>query len=91
LERTDDNTIPEITADQIYTGALGNSGEDFQIFNNSGKLIDSVAICEKGWCAGDNETKQTMERNNPNFSGSDPSNWKTSQEVGGTPKAQNSQ
>lgn len=91
LERTDDNTLLDITADQIYTGALGNSGEGFQIFNNSGKLIDSVAVCEKGWCAGDNETKQTMERNNPNFSGFDPSNWKTSREVGGTPRAQNSQ
>jgi len=91
LERTDDNTLLDITADQVYTGALGNSGEGFQIFNNSGKLIDSVAVCEKGWCAGNNETKQTMERNNPNFSGFDPSNWKTSQEVGGTPRAQNSQ
>src|SRR5438093_2934024 len=27
LERTDDTTVPGVTADQIYTGALGNTGE----------------------------------------------------------------
>ena len=27
LERTDDTTVPDITADKIYTGALSDSGE----------------------------------------------------------------
>jgi hypothetical protein len=90
LERTDDNTIPEIRADQIYTGALGNSGEDLKIFDNSGKLIDSVA-CGEDWFAGDNKTKQTMERKNPLLSGNNSENWATSQNPGGTPKNQNSQ
>jgi len=91
LERTDDNTLPDILADQIYTGALGNNSEDFKIFDNSGKLIDSVAICEKGWCAGDNETKQTMERINPLLQGDNFQNWASSFNPGGTPKNQNSQ
>jgi hypothetical protein len=89
LERTDDNTLPDITADQIYTGALGNSGEDFQFFDKFSNLIDRTN-CSGGWFGGDNTTKQTMERKNPGLSGDDANNWGTSQEAGGTPKNQNS-
>ena len=31
LERTDDSTIPAVPADQIYTGALTNSGEVLEL------------------------------------------------------------
>ncbi len=48
LERTDDNTVPGISADQIYTGALGNSGENLELYDNSGNLIDSLN-CSSGW------------------------------------------
>ena len=90
LERTDDNTVPEISADQIFTGALGNSGENLELYDNSGNLIDSLT-CASGWFAGDNTTKQTMERKNSQLSGSDSSNWQTSQNPGGTPEAKNSE
>ena len=30
LERTDDNSAPGVAADQIYSGALSNSGEELQ-------------------------------------------------------------
>ena len=89
LERTNDNTIPAIPADKIYTGALGNSGEKLELYDNFGNLIDAVDSLS-GWFAGDNSTKQTMERINPKLSGSDASNWQTSQNPGGTPKAENS-
>lgn len=89
LERTDDETVPGIAADQIYTGALGNDGETLNLYDNSGNLIDTVN-CSAGWFAGDNSTKQTMERVNPEFSGNETSNWQNSQNPGGTPKAQNS-
>ncbi|OHA48730.1 MAG: hypothetical protein A2806_01230 [Candidatus Terrybacteria bacterium RIFCSPHIGHO2_01_FULL_48_17] len=82
LERTDDETIPTITADQIYTGALSNSGEVLLLKdadNNTVQTIDAFS----GWPAGDNTTKQTMER-----TASD--NWQTSMSAGGTPKAPNS-
>jgi len=78
LERTDDDTIPGISADQIYVGALKNSGENLGLYDNLNNLIDSV----NGWTAGNNSTKQTMERNG--------NSWQTSQSPGGTPKAQNS-
>ncbi len=82
LERTDDSTVPEISADLIYKGALGNDGEDLKLFDNSGNLIDE-ANCSSGWFAGDNSTKQTMER-------TDSGDWQTSQNPGGTPKTENS-
>ena len=82
LERTDDNSVPDITADQIYTGALNNNGENLNLYDNLGNLIDAVN-CQDGWSAGDNSTKQTMERKGVN-------NWQTSQNPGGTPKTENS-
>ncbi|PIP22618.1 MAG: hypothetical protein COZ91_00660 [Candidatus Nealsonbacteria bacterium CG_4_8_14_3_um_filter_39_7] len=81
LERTDDNTLPAIKADQIYKGALGNNGEKLELYDNLGTLIDSVD-CHSKWLAGDNSSKQTMERAN--------NNWQTSENPGGTPKAENS-
>lgn len=89
LERTDDTTIPQIAADQIYTGALGNNGEDLNLYDNSGNLIDKIN-CSSGWFAGDNPTKQTMERINTLVSGNEPSNWQTSQNPGGTARDKNS-
>ncbi|OQX00784.1 hypothetical protein BWK69_00765 [Candidatus Parcubacteria bacterium A4] len=87
LERTDDNTLPTIKADQIYKGALGNNGEKLELYNNLGNLIDSADYTLK-WPAGDNKTKQTMERK---ING-DPVSavWQTSENPEGTPNAKNS-
>ena len=82
LERTNDDTIPGILADKIYTGALENSGENLKLYDNLNNLVDEVN-CSGGWFAGDNKTKQTMER-----AGS--ADWQTSENPGGTPKSQNS-
>ena len=89
LERTDDNTIPTVSSDKIYTGSLGNQGEVLNLYDNSRKLIDSVN-CEPGWFAGDNETKKTMERKNSQITGNDLNNWQSSQNPGGTPRTTNS-
>lgn len=82
LERTDDTSLPQITADLIYKGALNNGGESLTLYDNLGGLIDQASYPAK-WPAGNNTTKQTMERN-------DLSSWQTSQNPGGTPKAKNS-
>ncbi|MBU1778564.1 lamin tail domain-containing protein [Patescibacteria group bacterium] len=82
LERTDDNSASDIAADQIYTGALGNSGEVLELKDETGNVIDIVSA-DSGWPAGDNANKLTMER-------MDSGNWQNSQETGGTPKAANS-
>ena len=60
LERTDDNTIKDITADQLYTGALGNAGEILKLYDKDGNLQDTV----DSWYAGDNATKSSMELKN---------------------------
>lgn len=86
LERTDDNSVEGIKADQIYSGNLGNSGEKLElVFNNI--VIDSLD-CSLGWIKGNNETHQTIERINPLLSS--PRNWQTSEKEGGTPKQKNS-
>lgn len=90
LERTDDATLPLYAADQIYTGALGNSGEHLELIDNNVVTIDDVNSWGN-WFAGDNTSKQTMERKNPAVSGSDSDTWVTSSAYGGTPRAQNSQ
>lgn len=89
LERTNDNTVSKIPANQIYTGSLNNKGENLELYDNLGNLIDSVN-CSSGWFKGDNKTKQTMERKFPKQPGSHPGSWQTSQNPEGTPKAKNS-
>jgi hypothetical protein len=79
LERTDDNAVPNIPADLIYKGGLGNQGEHLMLKNNN--IIDEVDS-SLGWLAGNNESKQTMERINDQ--------WKNSNNIGGTPRAENS-
>lgn len=87
LERTDDNTLPNVTADLIYKGALGNTGEDLKLYDNQNNLIDEVN-CAGKWFAGDNTTKQTMETLRQ--AQGENRAWQTSENPGGTPKAQNS-
>jgi hypothetical protein len=83
LERTDDNTLPQIKADQIFTGAIKNSNETLYLFDKDCKLQDMV-IAKSDWPAGDNSSKRTMERQRFNFG------WQSSEKPGGTPKAENS-
>jgi len=83
LERTDDNSAPNVKADLIYTGALSNSDEGLKLFDGNCNLMDEVLV-GASWPAGDNYLKKTMERNGSDFG------WHTSAYVGGTPKAENS-
>jgi len=105
LERTDDETVKDIKADQIYTGALENTGEDLQLRDTSNNLIDSLP-CETsgGWFAGEKVEAYTytMERIDPNSPATLKDNWQTNNGVdrngidaggnpiNGTPKAENS-
>ncbi|MDP3015161.1 MAG: lamin tail domain-containing protein [bacterium] len=87
LERTDDNTLPTVTADFVYTGILSNSDEGLRLFDQNCNLVDEVLTNSgsdgKQWPAGNNTAKKTMERKS-DFS------WYTSSIVGGTPKRENS-
>ena len=89
LERTDDDSVFGISADFIYTGALKNTGENLELINSSGELIDFIG-CSAGWFAGDNSAKNTMEKIGSAALGNDAANWASSILPGGTPKAENS-
>jgi len=81
LERVNDYTLTNVIADQIYTGALENSGESLMLFDKDNNLKDEI-LANNGWPAGDNKTKQTMEKT--------VSGWANSLNPGGTPKTKNS-
>ncbi|MDO8530314.1 MAG: hypothetical protein Q7S10_02825, partial [bacterium] len=87
LERTDDNSVANIKADIIYRGSLRNSGDSLQLSAGANALVDSVAFASS-WPAGNNETKQTMEKTAEGLPAQ--AGWQTSKDAGGTPKAANS-
>jgi hypothetical protein len=62
LERTDDTTIVDLPADQIYSGALGNEDENLQLWSPTGILVDTANQDGGDWPAGSNLTKCSLER-----------------------------
>jgi hypothetical protein len=82
LERTSDNTLPNIQADLIYQGALSNTNEGLRLFDSNCNLIDEV-LANPNWPAGDSPSRKTAERTAL-------LSWQTSQNIGGTPKQENS-
>lgn len=81
LERTNDQTLPHISADLIYVGSLANTNEGLRLFDANCNLIDEV-LAHPFWPAGDSALRRTAERK-PDLS------WQTSPNTGGTPKAEN--
>lgn len=65
IERTDDNSVPNISADLISTFGTGlsNAGDNLYLKNSGGQVVDSLVFAG-GWPAGDNTTKQTMQLTN---------------------------
>jgi hypothetical protein len=61
LERSDDETISNITADMIYTGSLNNSGDRLALFDPENNIIDT-ADGILGWPGGSASTRASMER-----------------------------
>jgi len=81
IERTDENTVSDIPADQPPTGwgggGLHNDGEHLLLKDDNGTTIDEVDA-SAGWFAGTvSPNYSSMERINPTASGSDPNNWAT--------------
>lgn len=70
------------------SGKFINSGQRIVLKSSEGQVVDEIN-CLSGWFAGDNSTKQTMERKNSSAA-SDSVNWQNSQNPGGTPKYKNS-
>lgn len=90
LERTDDTTVSNITADQIYSGGLVDTGEVLSLYDPSNQLIDTANSGNTGWIAGSTVDRTSMERigSNPDGLGAWASNDKTTRnglDVGGNP------
>ena len=62
LERTDDDTVSDIPADQIYTGNLSNGGEALTLYGPLGEVVDTANGDGGAWPAGDAASHATMER-----------------------------
>src|SRR5574337_1024807 len=101
LERTDDTTVNDVPADQIFSGSLSNSGEAFTLKDNLAAVIDTANGNGGAWPAGDSVNRRTMERVNASAPDAD-ANWASNTDsmrngldAGGTPlnatrKARNS-
>ena len=63
-------------ANQIYIGSLASTGEVLELYDQFGNLVDRV-YCPNRWFAGDKDSKNSMERINPQEDGSDVDNWAT--------------
>ena len=74
LERTDDTTVPGVGADQFYTGALTNDGEDLILRNDTSVIIDQVNN-SGGWFAGHVEGRVPMVRVDTIEDGNQAGNW----------------
>ncbi|MFW6182239.1 MAG: lamin tail domain-containing protein [Chloroflexota bacterium] len=63
LERTDDDSVSDVDADQIYTGGLNNAGEALFLVDNAGRMIDTANGSAGGWPAGEGSPGyRSMER-----------------------------
>lgn len=80
LERNREDTVMLVSADIIYSLQYGlkNSGENIELIDPTGTVVDAVYCSSSGWFAGDNEQYRTMERINTNESGDIALNWQTS-------------
>jgi len=80
LERKDDGTISDTTADLLYGNdanewSLSNSGEYLILKDANGNIIDATPDTVS-WVAGSNEDKYSMERIDHRISGTVVENWK---------------
>ena len=81
LERTDDLSAPDVPADKIYSGNIGNTGEVFTLSESLNAVIDTVdGGTDWKTIGGNNTTKDTPQRQADNT-------WITGTP---TPKAENS-
>jgi len=62
LERTNDDTISDISANLIYRGGLNNTGGRLWLYDSTGKIVDSANENGGAWPAGDSVSRASMER-----------------------------
>jgi len=82
--------IPGVNINYVtLAGKFKNPGQRVVLKDAEGAVVEEVDA-GSGWYGGDNDLKLTMERRFPDRPATDEENWGSSQNTGGTPKAQNS-
>ena len=76
LERTDNDVVSDIAADQVYSGALANDSESLQLLAPGGLLVDTANSNGGAWPAGNPSTFCSMERAGANLADGDAA-WMT--------------
>lgn len=76
-----------VEADFVKSLSLANAGDYLMLVDATGATIDQVNADGGAWPAGDATSKQTMERIDTGLGGALSTNWKSSENPGGTPKA----
>ncbi|HEY5596202.1 MAG TPA: lamin tail domain-containing protein [Candidatus Bipolaricaulota bacterium] len=101
LERTDETTVSDVAADQLFSGSLSNTGEAFALKDTLATVIDTANGNGGAWPAGNATTRRTMERVDTGAPDSD-ANWASNNSavvngldasgapLSGTPTARNS-
>lgn len=70
-------------------GKFKNPGQRVVLRDAVGDVVEEIDA-SNGWFAGDKDSKLTMERRFPGRASEDPENWGSSQNTGGTLRAENS-
>jgi len=101
LERTNDEPVKDIKADQIFKGALNDDGGIFELRDASSTLIDLID-CSSSWFAGTTTLRYVSMERISSTSTATSNNWANNNlitrngkdaagnKINGTPKAQNS-
>ncbi|MGB1251578.1 MAG: lamin tail domain-containing protein [Candidatus Promineifilaceae bacterium] len=77
LERTNESTVSDLTADQLYSGSLENVGETLFLRDESDGLIDTVNGSGGTWSSGSSTSPiASMERIDPALPDAE-NNWET--------------
>lgn len=74
MERNDDDSVPGIAADLIYSGGLNNTGTRLILVGPSGNTIDQTP--DSNWVAGKSSPKIAMARKEYTVDGALESSWK---------------
>src|SRR5881628_1815166 len=73
-----------------FTGRLSNNGERLQLVNNSGRVVDEVNYGVDGdWPVAPDGSGVSLAKLDPETASGPAENWASSEQVGGTPGAEN--
>jgi len=73
-----------------FTGKLSNNGETLYLVNNSGRLLNEIGYRDSGdWPVAPDGSGVSLAKLNPDRESDNPANWTWSEQVGGSPGAEN--